>query len=55
MMGQSTSSIAFTSGFYDTVVVKFWQILPSYGEVVGLYYSNHFLQVGENMMRILLP
>ena len=51
-MVQSTSSIAFKSGFYDTVVVKSWKLLPSHVEIVCEYYLNHFLPVedksGEN-------
>ena len=44
-MGKSTRSIAFTAGIDATIFVKLWQLLPSYGAIVGRSYPNHFLTV----------
>ena len=39
------SYIYFTVGFDATVMVKSWQLLESYGAIVGGSYPNRFLNV----------
>ena len=46
-MGQSNRSITFTAAVGATAAVGSWKLIPSHGAIIGEYYHDHFLTVGD--------